>query len=445
MTVRAPAVLLVAVAALAGCGGKKRILRDKDAAPVVRVDTHSEGPGGSVPTTDEREPNQTADQATPLPLGGTVRGSLDGSTDVDVYKVSVAATGALHVTVSGIDGVDLALQIADASGAVIARSDRGPATVGEGVPNLGVVHGDYVLTVSEFVKPTKPAKGKRKPKVDAAPAGRTGPSPTYEVFAELVKPADGGEREPDDDAGAANDLFPGDTVTGYLGWTGDTDVWKLSLEALTTRNAFDVEVSGVDGVAISVEVSDAAGKPIQARKGAKGATVSLRAVAPVQPEGSPPFHYIKISGDRSNPEVAYTLSVRGRLLGPDEEIEPNDTKELAQPLAGDHGTMHAAYAPGDVDCFAVEPSADPQALVLTVAPPDGVDAVVEVGTPAGMLAKTDLGAAGANEKIEVTIPGGVRGTACVSFKPVKADPGTPRDYDVEYSVETATDELPPEE
>jgi hypothetical protein len=33
----------------------------------------------------------------------------------------------------------------------------------------------------------------------------------------------------------------------------------------------------------------------------------------------------------------------------------------------------------------------------------------------------------------------------VSFKPVKADAGTARDYDVEYSLEPAEDQLPPEE
>jgi hypothetical protein len=444
MTARGVATALIAVTAVVGCSGKKRIERNRDAAPVVKVDPGSGGRavGGSV---DEHEPNAAAAEATPLALGVTARGALDGAADVDVYKLAVTETGALRVTLSGIDGVDLALAVSDAGGAVIARSDRGPATTVEGVPNLGVVKGDYFLTVTEFVKPAKKPGKKKAGAVDAAPSGRQGLSPVYQLVAEVTAPATGTEREPDDDPGAANDLYPGDTVTGFVGWSGDKDVWKLSLEALSQRNGFDVEVTPVDGVMITVEVADAAGAPLQTRKGGKGATVALRAIAPRQPEGSPPFHYVTISGDRSNPEVAYTLAVRGRLVGLDEEVEPNDKPDVAMPLPGTSGTIKAASAPGDVDCFGLAAAADAQALVFTVAPADGVDAVIELSVPTGMLAKTDLGAAGATEKAEVTIPAGVAGTACVSFKPVKADPGTPRDYDVEFSVEAVADALPPEQ
>ena len=437
-------ILALACVLVAGCSDKKRVRQNRDAAPVVVVDV---GPGGTrstAPPTDEKEPNQTTAEATALALGGAARGSLDGSADVDVYKLAVTGTGALEVAVSGVDGVDLALEIADASGTVVAKSDRGPAATGEGVPNLGVIAGDYFVTVKEFVKPAKPPKKKKKGAPDAAPAGRTGPSPAYEVTARLTKPADATEREPDDDPGAANDIFPGDTVTGYVGWTGDVDVWKLSLEALTTKNAFDVEVTGVDGVALTVEIGDAAGAPLQTRKGAKGLTVALRSVVPRLAEGSPPFHFLKIAGDRSNPEASYTLTVRGRLLEPDEELEPNDKRDSAQPLTGDRGTIRAAYAAGDVDCFAVEPGTTGRQLELTVVAPDGVDTVIEVATPAGVLAKTDLAEAGADEKVDVAIPAATRGTACVSFKPVKADPGTPRDYTIDYRIDDA-DALPPEE
>lgn len=439
------ALVVVGIAAGVGAGcGKKgpRLRQDKDAQ--LGPPPGSDAGGGAVRgATTEAEPNDTPDHATPVALGQTARGALDGSTDVDVYKLAVTGAGAMSVTLSAIDGVDLALEITDPSGKVIAASDRGPAATPEGVPNLAVVAGDYRLTVKEFVKPAK--KDKKRTKVDAAPAGRTGPSPTYELVANLVKPVDGAEREPDDDPGAANDLYPGDSVTGYVGWTGDKDVWKLALETLTVRNAFDVEVSGVDGVAITVEVSDADGKTLQTRKGVKGMTVALPAIAPRQPEGAAPFHYITISGDRSNPEAAYTLTVRGRALDLDQEVEPNDKPDVAQALTEDHGTVHAQFVAGDVDCFAFAPNGDAQALVFTAVPPDGVDAVVEVSGATGLLSKTDLGGAGADEKAEVTIPSGVTASACVSFKPVKADPGAARDYDVEYSLEPAEDELPPEE
>jgi hypothetical protein len=174
-------------------------------------------------------------------------------------------------------------------------------------------------------------------------------------------------------------------------------------------------------------------------------TVTMPAIAPRQPEGAAPFHYIEIHGDKSNPDSPYTLTVRGRALDLDQEVEPNDKPDVAQALTGDHGTIHAQFVAGDVDCFALAPTADAQALVFTATPPDGVDAVVEVTGPTGLLSKTDTGGAGADEKAEVTIPGGVTAAACVSFKPVKADPGAARDYDIEFSTEPAEDQLPPEE
>ena len=428
------------VAAAGACGKGSRVRPARDAAPVVMVD-----PGANRAAVEEKEPNGSRAEATPIKLGGAARGTLDGTDDVDVYKVPITAPGALKVAVSGVDGVDLVVEVADAGGAVVARSDRGPAPLGEGVPNLGVVRGDYFISVKELVKPAKPGKPRRGQPDAAPPVTRTGPSPAYELTAEVVTPAPDAEKEPDDDAGAANDLFPGDTVTGFIGWTGDVDVWKLSLETLTTNNAIDLELAALDGVTLTLEVSDAAGKPVQSRKGGKSAGVVLRSLAPRQPEGSPPFHYVRIKADRSNPDAPYTLSVRGRLLGLDEETEPNDKPEIALPLAGERGTLKATYAAGDVDCFAIAPQPEPQTVAITVQSPDGIDAAVRLEGPTGVLAKADAGKAGAAEKIETTLPAGARGVVIVTFKPPKADPGTSRDYEVEYSVTKVTDALPPEE
>jgi glucose/mannose transport system substrate-binding protein len=48
-------------------------------------------------------------------------------------------------------------------------------------------------------------------------------------------------------------------VRGWIGWSGDVDLWKLSLEGVGDRYALDFEVSGVEGLSLSVEVLDAAG------------------------------------------------------------------------------------------------------------------------------------------------------------------------------------------
>src|SRR2546421_242192 len=76
--------------------------------------------------------------------------------------------------------------------------------------------------------PPRKRAAKRPAPEPARPVG--GP---YEITASLVAPAAGFEHEPDDDRGEANDLIVGDTGSGYIGWSGDADVWKISVEALS--------------------------------------------------------------------------------------------------------------------------------------------------------------------------------------------------------------------
>ncbi len=440
------ALTLALTLAVAACGKSGRGQRDRDAPPVVMVE-----PGqGGVPV-DEHEPNPTPAQATPLPIGGVGRGVLDGSADVDVFALTVAQTGMLTLRLDGVDGVDLLLEVVDASGVVLARSDRGPAKTGEGVPNLGVAKGTYYAVVREFVKPAARAKTKTKPKKgqpDAAPPppGRTGPSPTYQLRASLAPTGPGAEREPDDDAATANELVIGDVVTGFVGWTGDVDVWKLAIEALTTRNAYDVELAAVDGVALTLEVRDGAGVLLLTRKGGRGAAVAVRGVVPASDPTAGAFHTLTVRGDRSNPEAGYQLTVRGRLLAPDDETEPNDKREQAQALPGGSGVMHATLGAGEVDHFAVPPAADAQQLDVVVRGGDGLDVVIEVVAAAGLVARADAGAASAGERLEQRLGPGDTVWIVVSAKAVKGDTGLARDYELTWTLGPAEDlPLPPEE
>ncbi|HEY3352243.1 MAG TPA: protein kinase [Polyangia bacterium] len=57
--------------------------------------------------TDEIEPNDSVEQATPLPLGGARRGYLSGPEDVDHYRLVGAPGAPVTVEVSGVPGVPL--------------------------------------------------------------------------------------------------------------------------------------------------------------------------------------------------------------------------------------------------------------------------------------------------------------------------------------------------
>jgi hypothetical protein len=445
---------LVAAVLLAACkdGGSKRVRRNRDAG-VGTVTPDRTGGTGRASAGEEKEPNNADAEATPLPVGHFLRASLDGETDVDVFRVTAPGNGQLRAGLTGIEGVDLVLELRDAKGTVLAKSDRGPAMITEGFPGFGVAAGDYFLVVKEFVKKKpakkKPGKGKGTG-ADAAPEGRIGPSNPYELSVELLDaPPDLHEIEPDDDTGTAVEVLLADSVKGWIGWSGDVDLWKLSLEGVAAQYCLDLEIGGVDGLALSIDVLDAGGETLLTRKGSKGGPVVIKSVVPALAGGAPPWHFLKISADRSNPEMTYDLRFTARLLEEDEEQEPNDDAERATPLVG-NGQMRATYAGGDVDRFVVEAQAEAQLLDVAVEAPPGIDVELVVGV-AGQppLATANSGGAGVKESLTgVALPGAAPIVVTVSAKAnKKVDPGgEARPYRLTWSmVPAAGDPMPPEE
>jgi len=392
--------LASAGAASAGCSKKAVRKRTGDAAAVEVVATPVAADGGARGTVSEEvEPNDRDEVATVLALGATVHGKIDPDSDVDRFRIDVTAAGALSVMVSPPDTLDAMLEIEDASGNVVARSDRGGARVREGVPNLGVTPGRYIAVVqAKQARKKPPKKGAPEP---ARPSG--GP---YEITASMVTPAAGAEHEPDDDRGQANDLIVGDTGTGYVGWTGDADVWQVSVEALSAKNALDVELSAVEGVALSVEISDGVGQPIVTRKGPRGAPLVVRGFVPAVPQGAPPFHYLTVKGDRSNPETAYQLRVAAKVIPPDAEVEPNDTPETAMPFPADRKSLHAHWSAGDVDCFAVPPEDAARTLDVSIDTPNDLDLAIDLLVDGKLVAKVDHPGKGAAERLTAPVPAG---------------------------------------
>lgn len=408
------AIVLVAIAA-GGCGGKKQ-KRAGDAAPVeivqqpIAVDA---GPAGAA-SGDEVEPNDGDEVATPLPVGATLRGRIEPETDADFYALEVKDPGALTVEVKEVEGMDLTLEILDGGGASIARSDRGGVKVREGVPNLGVTPGRYTLIVRAKkpppAKPVKAAKGARKgapaPAAPVAPAA----TPVYEIAARVAPPAASAEREPDDDRGTANDLIVGDTVTGFIGWTGDADVWKLSVEALSAKNVVDVEISAIEGVALSLELADGIGHSLLLRKAPRGAPLIVRAFVPVVPPGAPPFHYLTIKGDRSNHETAYQLRVSEKVPVADGESEPNDTPDRAMAWPSERTIVHGTWSAGDVDCYLLPVDQAARTIEITIDPPGEADLSAEVLIDGKVVGKGERPGKGAQEKLSVPVPAGVSAT-----------------------------------
>lgn len=422
------AVVLASLLALVACS-KSRQKRAGDAAPVEVVTQPmlgDAGTGSGGATGDEVEPNDGDDVATPLPLGGTLRGRIEPETDADYYALDIKDPGALGVEVSAVDGMDLTLEVLDAGGSSLARSDRGGVKTREGVPNLGVTTGRYTLIVRAKKIPVKPVPAPKKPKKGApAPAPATAGSgsgssaqvginvPAYEITAKVSPWAANAEREPDDDRGTANDLIVGDTATGYIGWSGDADVYKLSVEALSAKNYVDIEVAAVDGVALAVEVADAAGHVLMTRKTAKGAALVVRGFVPLVPSGAPPFHYVTIKGTGSSHEAPYQLRVSEKVPGPDAEAEPDDTPEHAMPVPPDRTVIHGTWTPGDVDCYALPVEQAARTVDITIAPPADADLQADVILDGKSIAKGERPGKGAEEKLVAAVPASATAILCI--------------------------------
>jgi hypothetical protein len=393
-------IALVLLLALVACGGKKKQKRTGDAAPVIVVPAPVYDGGAPGAATDEVEPNDSADVATPLAIGGSVRGKIDPDADADFYRIEVTQVGALTVTTSLVDA-DLTLDIEDAGGTTIAKSDRGAARVREGVPNLGVQPGRYTVIVRKKPPPVK--KQPRAKKGTPPPAPAPGPAVSYEVTASLAAPGANAEREPDDDRGTANDLIVGDTAQGFIGWSGDVDLWKLSVETLSSKNSIDIEVGGVEGVALIVELADGVGQPLLVRRVPKSSPVVIKHVMPVVPSGAPPFHYLTIKGDKSNPETHYTLRVKANPVEPDQEAEPNDTPEKAMAFPADRKGVQGNWTAGDTDCYAIAADVNPRTFEIELDPAE-VDLALDLLVDGKVIAKSENKGKGTVEKLAGAVP-----------------------------------------
>jgi len=421
------------VIAAASCRGETKTKRSGSAAPVEIVTNLPDATRGPGPSSDEAEPNDGDEVASPVALGGTARGKIDPETDVDYYRVDVDRAGALQVSLSAVEGVDLTLELVDASGTSLAKSDRGGVRVKEGFPNVGVTPGRYALIVKRAAKKAKPKPKKGAP--EPAPAAAPATAPTYELVTQLVDPGKGGEREPDDDRGTAVDLIVGDNATGFIGWTGDRDVWKLSVETLSEKNVVDVQVSAVEGIALELEVSDGLGQPLALRKAPKGKVIVLRGLMPTVAAGSPPFHYLTVRADKSNPETAYTLHATARVVGTDEELEPNDLVDKPFVLPPERRVIHATWSPGDIDCFAIAPAPAARTVDIAIDTPSEIDLAAELLIDGKSVAAANKGGKGVLEKLSGQVPANAK--AVIRVKNPDPNASVEARYDVSVQESNA--------
>ena len=205
---------------------------------------------------------------------------------------------------------------------------------------------------------------------------------------------DGFESEPNDRVGEATRLFldaPMEAAIGLpaAGSRADVDFFEIRLTA-PEGERFSVEVSGVEGLDLVLEVHDFNGER-QARANASGPGGGER-VDGLQWRGAPLYASVRevwIEGipARSAPEAPYTI----RLTTPADlpvglEREPNDLPLRARPL--DPGATRVGYLSHveDLDLYVLPPiGLDGQLLTVTATAPASGPLVVQVVNAAGAV------------------------------------------------------------
>ncbi len=188
----------------------------------------------------EREPNNTPGYANLLASGRLMRGAIGalgegGRGDVDYYRVPMGKGARVaRARLDGIPGMDLVLDLYDAQGRRLARSDGHGRGGGEWLQPTSIGPGEAFLSVhEEWIEGQKPTED---------------PNDPYTLEVSWGAPQTGWEIEPNDWVEAATALPPNTSVRGYLGDAEDKD-WFVITPGTSGRLTAEVSVpAGVDAI-----------------------------------------------------------------------------------------------------------------------------------------------------------------------------------------------------
>jgi serine/threonine protein kinase len=194
--------------------------------------------GGERADLVEHEPNNTPGEANLLPLGAPLRGTIgkldgEGHGDVDYFRVPAGkGIRAVDARLEGIPNVDLVLEIYDAQGRRVAKSDEHGRGWGEWLQPTTVGPGEAYLAVREvWIQGDKPTESAADP---------------YTLTARWGPPQAGWEMEPNDWPAAATPLRAPGRVRGYLGRADDQDWFAISVDRDGALSGSVTAPAGVD-------------------------------------------------------------------------------------------------------------------------------------------------------------------------------------------------------
>lgn len=360
---------LIALAMVTGCDDKKDLV---DAGAV------DAGP----PVLAEKEPNDGPDKALTLERTSIVEANLGADPakpDEDWYLLKSGIPKSVELDVSCPPGADVGLDVMDESRSVLSSINAGGVGQGEKLPNLDVSGRVFVRVVS-LKKGTGGAYTlsakfhDRVPGFELEPNDRrvdATPVPLGQAVSGFV--AHGNDQDwfryelptavTEPDAGAAEALDAGPTDGGASTDAGaapavDADTARDAGPVPEPRLALRVDISGVEGVALDVQVLTEAEAVLFSARSREGQGLSLRNVGARASDKvlyvvvrSLPTGTGKEQKKGANTQTYYTLTVAPEEKAERAELEPNDDASHATELRSS-GYREGFISPrGDLDYY----------------------------------------------------------------------------------------------
>lgn len=342
--------------------------------PVVQAPVDA-GP----PILAEKEPNDSAAGALALDRSSIVEANLGADpakADADWYVFTSSLPRTVDFTVTCPPGADVAIELVDETGTVLASINTDGPGASERFPNLDVSGKAFVRVV-----------GLKK-----------GAGGAYKLTATFVDRQPGYELEPNDRRVDATEVALGQAISGTLSHGSDVDWFRYELPSSAPeteapaatdedageadagapedagladagevdagpppperRLALRVDVSQVEGVAFDVQVMTEAEAVLFAAKSREGGPLSLRNVGVRESDRviyvvvrSAPVGVGKDAKRGYNASTSYTLTVAPEEAGGSAEYEPNDERDKATELPSNSYREGFISPKGDVDYF----------------------------------------------------------------------------------------------
>ena len=365
----------------------------------------------------EQEPNDRPEQAQIISQSSIVSAGLSANPsnpDEDWYLLAAPSPKVVDLTVSGIPGADVAIEIYDTDrNRLVAVNSEGEGKP-ERIPNLGV-------------------KTRLLVKVFSAKRGAGG---AYMLTALFADPAAGFELEPNDRAADANPVTLGQSISGFIGHSADEDWFRYELAPAeqsdgggadgsasapgdagflaisaqpdagagastpadgsfaqlaapfeAPRTALRIELTGVEGVAFDVRILSEAEAALFQARGKEGEGLLLRNIG-VRATDRVIYVVLKSAWSGTgkdarrgyNADKPYTLTVSQEEAGANAELEPNDEIAKATPLPP-NGFRDGFISPkGDVDYYVLK-TEQPVLATFRLSGVERLDLVLSVVKP----------------------------------------------------------------